>query len=77
MRKTAFRYLIAALMLAPLACGDEPNQAPTAALSAELSTVTVGEAVVVDGSSSADPDGDPLLFRWSLEPPEGSSVELG
>ncbi len=64
-------------MLAPLACGDEPNQAPIAALSAELNTVTVGEAVVVDGSSSTDPDGDPILFRWSLETPEGSSIELG
>jgi hypothetical protein len=71
----AVALLTSAALLIP-ACGPDPNQAPTVEVSASITEVTVGEEVTVDGSSSADPDGDPLLFRWTLEAPEQSEVAI-
>lgn len=39
-----------------------PNAPPTA--SARSGVVAAGAVVVLDGTASADPDGDPLLFDW-------------
>jgi len=49
------------------------NNPPTADAGDDL-TVTVGELVVLDGSQSADDDGDPLTFVW--EQMDGTLVEL-
>lgn len=70
------QFSIVVLLLFLAACGAERNQAPTAQLSASATSVDVGQQVTIDGSASSDPDGDPLLFRWSLDAPEASSVEL-
>ena len=42
------------------------NQIPTAD-AGEDRTVSVNEPVMLDGSGSTDPDGDPLTFTWSQE----------
>jgi hypothetical protein len=52
------------------------NQAPTADVSADASTVDVGTQVTLDGSDSSDPGGDDLTFIWSLDTPSGSSTSL-
>jgi chitinase len=53
-----------------------PNQVPVA--SAGLSrSVTTGVKVTLDGGGSADADGDPLTYRWSLTSrPAGSNAAL-
>ncbi len=35
-----------------------------------------GSTVVLDGATSADPNGTPLEFAWALEPPAGSAATL-
>ncbi len=38
-------------------------------------TVTLGDAVVTDGSGSYDPDGDAITYRWALDSvPSGSTL---
>lgn len=53
----------------------QPNARPIAAAEGEL-TAAGGETVVLDGSSSSDPDGDALRFRWSQVLGEGTPVAL-
>jgi hypothetical protein len=67
--------LIVCILLLP-ACGSDRNQPPTVEASASANEVAVGEQVTVDGTQSSDPDGDPLLFRWSLDAPEQSAVAI-
>ena len=55
---------------------DTFNSAPIADAGPDQS-VPIGATVVLDGSGSGDPDGDSLLFSWSLlEQPPGSSAVL-
>lgn len=75
------------LLLIMLACtsatacmaeGELPaveNNPPVAEISGEQD-VLVGATVTLDGSSSSDPDGDELDFRWSLFRPDSSRAEL-
>ncbi|WP_332369694.1 right-handed parallel beta-helix repeat-containing protein [Spirosoma telluris] len=53
-----------------------PGRAPTASAGASLTT-TYGNKVVLDGSASADPDGDKLTYKWSFKTrPAGSAATL-
>ena len=51
------------------------NRAPRAD-AGDDQRVDAGANVMLDGSGSSDPDGDPLSFSWTLAVPEGSSAEL-
>lgn len=51
------------------------NLSPTAAAGPDQQ-VAVGTLVTLDGSASADPEGDELTFRWTLGRTPGSVVEL-
>ncbi|HUQ87853.1 MAG TPA: PKD domain-containing protein [Vicinamibacterales bacterium] len=52
------------------------NSAPVANAGADRSAV-VGQTVTLDGSQSADVDGDPLTFNWALtSAPSGSTATL-
>ncbi|HTE41176.1 MAG TPA: PKD domain-containing protein, partial [Steroidobacteraceae bacterium] len=56
-------------------CGQ--NRPPIANAGSEK-TAFVGVPVVVSGSSSSDPDGNPLTYRWTLlSRPQGSTATLG
>lgn len=53
-----------------------PNRAPIANAGADQS-VMPGTVVILNGSASTDPDGDPLSFRWLLRMrPAGSAAQL-
>lgn len=57
----------------------DPDNLPPVAEIDVLETIIVDDQPVVvtaDGSASSDPNGDDLLFTWTLFPPTGSSAEL-
>lgn len=52
------------------------NGTPTASAGSDQ-TVTAGDTVMLNGSASSDPDGDPLSYQWTLSTrPAGSAATL-
>ncbi|MBL6446308.1 hypothetical protein JMN32_08310 [Fulvivirga sp. 29W222] len=71
--------LLAATLL--VGCGDDDSgPTPSGALNANAGPdqlVSVGDAVVLDGSGSTDIDGDPFTFQWQIiSSPAGSTAAL-
>jgi hypothetical protein len=66
---------------ATITATSEDNELPLAVATgydSDLTTlnVTVNEEVWVDGTASSDPEGDPLLFAWELEGPDGHGATI-
>jgi K319L-like, PKD domain len=50
------------------------NQAPTAYATASTTVPLVGSPVTLDGSTSTDPDGDPINYFWTMTSQPAGSV---
>ncbi len=50
------------------------NQAPTAYATASTTLPMVGDPVTLDGTTSTDPDGDPLNYSWTVTSQPAGSV---
>lgn len=79
MRTITYLFVCVLLALAIAGCGQShKNQPPVAdAGPDQTSNVQAGDAVILDGSASSDPDGHALSYSWSLVAlPAGSTAEL-
>jgi hypothetical protein len=66
-----------ALAAWPLESRAQTNQPPTAVIIVPAGGTTVGGAMPLLGSSSTDPDGDPLTYTWSVvTAPPGSAATV-
>ncbi len=75
-------YTVSALTssLSPFALFEPVNHPPAANAGADRTVSgasVVGASVVLDGSSSTDPDSDSLTYRWTGPFPEGNGVATG
>jgi len=61
--------------ITPVSGGSPSNHAPVANAGADRS-VQPGARVMLDGSGSSDPDGNPIHFNWTLNRPVGSNATL-
>ncbi len=61
------------IQVTPLVPNMPPNQQPNARVTAPLSS-TSGQTVILDGSSSSDPDNDMLSYLWTQK--EGPHIML-
>ena len=82
MKRFCFISSISVAFLVLAGCGDTTesgeNLPPEAILSVQpAGEVGVGSQVSLSGSSSTDPDGDTLEFRFEVTAPDGSSVLSG
>lgn len=74
-RCTIGGVLVAALALAACPAPQIINHPPVAFAGYDRSAV-LGDAVILDGSQSYDPDGNSLLHRWWAQDPAGVRSEL-
>lgn len=55
-------------------CGEEANQPPEADAGEDV-CVLFGNEVILDGSESSDPEGEPLTYEWRIvKGPEGATL---
>ena len=60
----------------PTGASNSTNSSPVAAAGINQ-TISVGETVSLDGTGSADPDGDLLSFQWAIQSqPNGSTAAI-
>ena len=52
------------------------NNAPTARVSLDNTSVNMGDLVLVQGGQSSDPDSDSLSYLWQVTDPQGATLAL-
>ncbi len=56
---------------------EEPtNNAPTALISLNVTSIILNDSVAISGDKSLDPDGDVLSYEWSMKTAAGDSYPL-